>query len=71
MPDKPERHSYELRIGVTGHRNLIQEKAVAEAVDRLVVYLHGLFVKDKDILVKWTAISPLAKGADQIGRAHV
>ncbi len=66
MPDKPERHSYELRIGVTGHRNLIQEKAVAEAVDRLVVYLHGLFVKDKDILVKWTAISPLAKGADRM-----
>ena len=66
MPDKPERHSYELRIGVTGHRNLTQEKAVAEAVDRLVVYLHGLFEMDKDILVKWTAISPLAKGADRM-----
>lgn len=66
MQSKPERHSYELRIGVTGHRDLIQEKAVAEAVDRLVVYLNGLFAKDKDILVKWTAISPLAKGADRM-----
>lgn len=66
MQSKPDLHSYELRIGVTGHRNLTQENAVAEAVERLVVYLNGLFVKDRDILVKWTAISPLAKGADRM-----
>lgn len=66
MQSKSDLHSYELRIGVTGHRNLIQEKAVAEAVERLVVYLNGLFVKSRDILVKWTAISPLAKGADRM-----
>ena len=66
MQSKPDHHSYELRIGVTGHRYLTQEKAVAEAVERLVVYLNGLLAKDKDILVKWTAISPLAKGADRM-----
>ena len=66
MQGNPDNHSYELRIGVTGHRNLTQEKAVAEAVDRLVAYLDGLFVKEKDILIKWTAISPLAKGADRM-----
>ena len=66
MQRKPDNHSYELRIGVTGHRNLTQEKAVAEAVDRLVAYLDGLFVKEKDILIKWTTISPLAKGADRM-----
>jgi len=66
MQRKPDHHSYELRIGVTGHRNLTQEDAVAQAVDRLVTYLDGLFVKEKDILIKWTAISPLAKGADRM-----
>lgn len=66
MQSKSDRHSYELRIGVTGHRNLKDENAVAEAVDCLVTYLDRLFEKDKDILVKWTAISPLAKGADRM-----
>ena len=66
MPNKPDHHSYELRIGVTGHRNLTQEKDVADAVDRMVAWLGGLFLQDEDILIKWTAISPLAKGADRI-----
>lgn len=66
MQNKSDRHSYELRIGVTSHRNLKDEIAVAEALDRLVAWLESLFVKDKDILVKWTAISPLAKGADRM-----
>ncbi len=66
MQSKPEQHSYELRIGVTGHRNLTDEKPVAEAVDRLIAVLNRMFVKEEDILVKWTAISPLAKGADRM-----
>ena len=66
MQSKPEQHSYELRTGVTGHRNLTDEKPVAEAVERLIAYLNRMFIKEEDILVKWTVISPLAKGADRM-----
>jgi hypothetical protein len=66
MPDKPEQLSYELRIGVTGHRNLSNESAVAEAVNDLIAYLDKLIGKQDNISIEWSIISPLAKGADTI-----
>ena len=66
MQGKPEQLSYELRIGVTGHRNLAQETAVAKAVDNLVTYLDNLMHNQDNVPIEWTVISPLAKGADSI-----
>lgn len=61
-----EQLSYELRIGVTGHRNLSRQAAVAEAVDRLVDRLDKLMGHNKNLPLEWIVISPLAKGADRI-----
>ncbi|MEI6758585.1 MAG: hypothetical protein WCK85_12085 [Chlorobium sp.] len=66
MPGKPEQLSYELRIGVTGHRNLKEEPAVAIAVDNLIAYLDNLMGRQDNVPIEWTVISPLAKGADRI-----
>ena len=66
MPDKPEQLPYELRIGVTGHRNLSKESAVAEAVDRLVDSIDHLIGNPEDVPIEWCVISPLAKGSDRI-----
>ena len=66
MPLKPEQLSYDLRIGVTGHRNLSQEKAVSEAVDRLVAYIDKMISHNENLPIEWVVISPLAKGADRI-----
>ncbi len=66
MPGKPEQLSYDLRIGVTGHRNLTDGTAIAEAVERLVSNLDKLIGQYDHITTEWTVISPLAKGADTI-----
>ncbi|ACF43717.1 hypothetical protein [Pelodictyon phaeoclathratiforme] len=66
MPNKPEQVFYDLRIGVTGHRNLSQKKAVTEAVKRIVTYLDQLICDHDNIFTEWSVISPLAKGADTI-----
>ncbi len=66
MPDKSEQLSYELRIGVTGHRNLSNGSAVAEAVDKLVASIDQLIANPEDVPIEWCVISPLAKGSDRI-----
>ena len=66
MPGKPEQLPYELRIGVTGHRKLSYESAIAEAVDKLVTSIDQLIGNPEDVPVEWCFISPLAKGSDRI-----
>ena len=66
MKSNPEQLSYELRIGVTGHRNLSNGSAVAEAVDKLVASIDQLIANPEDVPIEWCVISPLAKGSDRM-----
>lgn len=56
---------YELRIGVTGHRKLKDAAAIAESVQRALDSIaHTLGASQ--VPLRWTVVSPLAKGADRI-----
>ena len=58
--------AYELRIGVTGHRDLPDPEAVLSAVERLMDTLQQSFSRRSGPPVRWVVISPLAKGADRL-----
>jgi hypothetical protein len=62
-------HPYELRLGVTGHRNAKVEHsaervgaAVRHLLDRVQAVLHRKYSNP----IAWTIVSPLARGADRI-----
>jgi hypothetical protein len=57
---------YALRLGVTGHRRLTDEPAIAGAVRGLLDRLHASFAREAAVPVAWTLVSPLAQGADRI-----
>jgi hypothetical protein len=57
---------YELRVGVTGHRQLADEPAVARAVERLLNHITATLNRASAAPLLWTVVSPLAKGADRI-----
>jgi len=58
---------YELRIGVTGHRELADVSAVAKAVASAIEHLANLLeAPGCPTPVNWVVVSSLAKGADRI-----
>jgi len=56
---------YELRVGVTGHRQLSESPAAA-AVCRVLESIQAVLAPSPDVPLRWTIVSPLAAGADQI-----
>jgi hypothetical protein len=54
---------YDLRIGVTGHRTIANEPAVASAVTALLDRIGATLTL---VPLAWTVISPLACGADRV-----
>lgn len=67
----PMKLPYELRIGVTGHRELADPAAVARAVRRVLDGIAETLGQSSQVPIRWTVISPLAKGADRIVAAAV
>ncbi|MCU7812515.1 MAG: hypothetical protein KZQ77_15000 [Candidatus Thiodiazotropha sp. (ex Notomyrtea botanica)] len=57
---------YELRIGVTGHRELGNSVLIRQTIDNLIDRLAGLFGQCEQTPLEWVVISPLAKGADRL-----
>jgi len=58
---------YELRIGVTGHRDLADSSAVRKAVDQTIDRTRDVLNQKKNgVPLQWVVVSPLAKGADRI-----
>ena len=55
-----------LRIGVTGHRVLPDERAIAARVDEVLARLPGLLPPDLTSHVLLEIVSPLGEGADRI-----
>ncbi len=72
IPREPGPVPYTMRIGVTGHRDLINPDAVYKAVENLLCSLGSSFQTGtgrqgkKPTPVKWKVISALAKGSDRI-----
>ena len=66
MTLRPTSLPYELRIGVTGHRDLADPDAVAQAVSRAIDRVAGVLNRQDLAPLEWVVISPLAKGADRI-----
>lgn len=60
------RPSYELRIGVTGHRAGFDVKRVQNSVGRLLEAISTALSHQALVPVEWTAVSSLAAGADRI-----
>jgi hypothetical protein len=57
---------FRLRIGVTGHRRLPDEEALAEQVKRALQRIRQLVPSSPHTPVLFTVISPLAEGADRL-----
>lgn len=57
---------YELRVGVSGHRTLPDEPAVARAIRRLLDRIGATLQQPESAPPEWTVISPLARGADRL-----
>ena len=57
---------YELRLGVTGHRSIGDEPAVARAISRLLGRLSDTLAHQDVAPLSWTIVSPLARGADRL-----
>lgn len=57
---------YRLLVGVTGHRQLPDDPALAETVRRVLVRAKGLLPESPATPVLLTAVSPLAEGADRL-----
>lgn len=57
---------YDLRVGVTGHRTIADEPAVAQAMRALIRRIANALAQSSAVPVRWTVVSPLATGADQI-----
>ena len=57
---------YELRIGVTGHRDIADATAVQYAVHQCLDSLEGILQPQLRTPLNWTVVSPIARGADRI-----
>ena len=57
---------YDLRIGITGHRDLAEPAAVKDGVRRLLGKIRAGLKPTAEIPLTWTVVSPLATGADQV-----
>lgn len=77
MASPPAPLPYLLRIGITGHRSLSDEAAVAAAVERLLDRIeHTLSAAttgsvERQTSLDWLVVSPLAKGADRLAARAV
>lgn len=58
--------AYHLRVGVSGHRNLPDSKAVRASVIKAFEIIDHLLQPQTLTPLSWTIISSLAKGADRI-----
>lgn len=58
--------TYELRLGVTGHRDLRDELKVVHAIERLLDLINGILGQQRSAPLTWTGVSALARGADQL-----
>ena len=66
MPVHDIRIPYEMRIGVTGHRDLADPAGVAAAVEKMIGRIDRRLNRKDRTPVDWVVISPLARGADRI-----
>jgi len=57
---------YELRLGVTGHRDIAAPEKVAEAVRSVLQRIDEVLEPSESTPLRKTIISPLARGADRI-----
>ncbi len=57
---------FRLRVGVTGHRQLVDEDQLAVAVQRALTEIRALLPPDEHTSVLLTVVSPLAEGADRL-----
>lgn len=64
--DSPGAIPYRLRIGVTGHRHLPEDAALAEQVRHALQRARHLVPTSSATPVYLTAVSPLAEGADRL-----
>ena len=58
--------TYELRLGVTGHRDLRDEAKVVRAIERLFERVNDTLEPRVGAPITWTAVTALARGADQL-----
>lgn len=58
--------AYDLRVGITGHRELARQADVADAIGRVLQWVVGTLGRHAALPLRLTAVSALAKGADQI-----
>lgn len=59
-------HPYELRLGVTGHRDLRDERAIARAIERLTHRIDHTLNHQAAAPLSWTVVSALPRGADRL-----
>jgi hypothetical protein len=64
--DAGGRIAFRVRIGVTGHRTLTDEDAVAARVRAALEQLRGVFAAPPATPVRFTILSALAEGADRL-----
>lgn len=57
---------YDLRIGVTGHREIVDAAGIRQSVKQLLDHLDRTLQPQSRTPLKWTVVSPIAKGADRI-----
>jgi hypothetical protein len=65
MPPVLSKLSYDLRLGVTGHRTLPDPAGIARAVRILLDRIERTLARSSTPLT-WTVVSPLARGADRL-----
>jgi hypothetical protein len=58
--------TYELRLGITGHRNLRDELEVGHAIHRLLDRINDTLNHQHVTPLSWTVVSALASGADRL-----
>ena len=66
MPIQEIRIPYEMRIGVTGHRDLSDPEGVTAAVEKLISRIDRRLNRKDRTSVDWVVISLLARGADRV-----
>jgi hypothetical protein len=57
---------YELRLAVTGHRQLSDPVRIGQAIEALLEYIDKTLNHQEQTPLEWTIVSPLARGADRI-----
>jgi hypothetical protein len=58
--------TYELRLGVTGHRDIRDETGVSRAIGRLLQRIDETLNHQSVAPLTWTVVSALARGADRL-----